>query len=874
MTDKIKKIYSAIQQYPENELTKTIIIPTLEKLGFLKVEFYGGIDEEGKDILCWKKDPLGDISLIAAQVKHFKFTNKASGGTSFQNVVNQLTMSLQKRVQYSDKSSHLPEQVYLISSYEIDSKNIKSRFSDYPDVNQNRIKIIDGYKLSELILRNNPEIISELINEEIDLSYYSPHNLTNDILLKALGFHKKINLKSIYTDIDFSLGKHTTKLFFNLEFKGIIQGFKLEKVDWESFKDTIQKLDNHNINIILNENIPDIESHYKAQLKNFEKWSYIQISLTDELKSNEITFKKYVKENEKNWNRYRMTQISHNKLLKKQAKLISKKNSLSLEIRKEFSELKKLKIQLKKVLDVEEKIEKLTRSIDSHSSKKPNPYFCFSINGVATEKLLEKDKFFIKNEINKFNFTTPSNHDLKSYLQKCDTIFKRSSIILSNNQILKSLGINKEIVFRKSLDSTRFKLPIDKIFDTSLNLVLLGEAGAGKTTSLQMYAINNKENEERIILWTPLARLVQNWSMNNNKTELLVKIKSLDLAIYEYLRSKNIDITKNDLYSLLNGKKVVVLFDGLDESIKSNEWLPEAINHLAKKFSKSLQIIVTSRMTGEYIEKLQFLTVTLLPFTKEQRNQFINNWFNDNNCDAKERILKHLQKNKSIDETTRNPLLTTTLCVLAKHDLPLPNTEIKLYDNRLKLLAGYYDNVKNIPSRISTTPHNLEYLAKKIAFYLHSKNIRELEYKELEKFVVKRFKKTFSAEIVKIALKELIDPCNILVPMTDTGKFGFGHLRYQEHLAASELLTNRSINIIFLMTQDWWKETLLFFAQMSDDLTWMAKDVGFYLNEDKFTETLNEIIKLRPEEEQIKFRALTEEFTENFNLFYNEDEYF
>ncbi|WP_166387940.1 NACHT domain-containing protein [Polaribacter sp. 11A2H] len=871
MTEKVRKIYSAIQQIPENELTQTVIKPTLEKLGFLKVEFYGGTDEEGKDLLCWKKDPLGEIVLIVAQVKHFKFTNKASGGKSFQNVVNQLTMSLQKRVQYSDKSSHIPEQVYLISSKEIDSKNIKGRFSDYPDINQNRIKIIDGYRLSELILKNCPEIASKLINEDIDLTYYSSENLTNDILLKALGFNKKLNLKSIYTDIDFSLGKHTTKLFFNLEFKGKIEKFNLDKKEWGNFQVDFGKLSRQEIDIILNENIEDVKAAYNEEYIQFKKWEDANQKLKIKLSKEEDVFKKAVKKNERNWNYYRKARNVHNNLLKKQIKEKSKNKALSEQIKREQSEIKELEKKLSDVLSIEKEIEKISQNIEKHSLKKIVPKYYFSINGNKIEALLEEDKKFIKTEISKFNSKAPSKNELKLYLQKCDIIFKRSFILLGNVHILQSLGIIKKVVFRKSLDSTRFKLPINKIFDTNLNLVLLGEAGAGKTTSLQMYAINNKENEERIILWAPLIRLVQKWSLNSKKIDLSTKIESLDLAICEYLQSKNINLINNEILDIFNRKKVVVLFDGLDESIKSNEWLPEAINYLAKKYANSLQIIVTSRMTGEYVEKLDFLTVTLLPFTQTQRNQFINNWFEDDNSDAKEKVILHFKKNKSIDETTRNPLLTTTLCVLAKHDLPLPNTEIKLYDNRLKLLAGYYDNVKNIPSRISTTPHNLEYLSKKIAYYLHSKFIRELEYSKLEEFAINCLSRTLSPEMSKKALKELIDPCNILVPMTDTGKYGFGHLRYQEHLAASELLTSRSVNIPYLMTQVWWKESLLFFSQMSDSLIWLAKDVGHFISDENFKKTFNELIELRPEKEKEEINLQVKEFVENFDLVYNEN---
>jgi len=36
----------------------------LECLDFFKVEFYGGTDEQGKDILCWEYDRFDDLKLI------------------------------------------------------------------------------------------------------------------------------------------------------------------------------------------------------------------------------------------------------------------------------------------------------------------------------------------------------------------------------------------------------------------------------------------------------------------------------------------------------------------------------------------------------------------------------------------------------------------------------------------------------------------------------------------------------------------------------------------------------------------------------------------------------------------------------------------
>ena len=86
MSNSAKNLLTSLQGMPKNLMTKEVIIPLLEALDFFKVEFFGGTDEMGKEILCWEKDRLGGIRLITAQVKHFKFTNTASDKRSFLTV--------------------------------------------------------------------------------------------------------------------------------------------------------------------------------------------------------------------------------------------------------------------------------------------------------------------------------------------------------------------------------------------------------------------------------------------------------------------------------------------------------------------------------------------------------------------------------------------------------------------------------------------------------------------------------------------------------------------------------------------------------------------------------------------------------------------
>lgn len=59
-----------LNKYPENELSKKIIVPLLSKMySKSKVEFTGGGIEKGRDIIVYNKDSFGFDEYIGIQVK-------------------------------------------------------------------------------------------------------------------------------------------------------------------------------------------------------------------------------------------------------------------------------------------------------------------------------------------------------------------------------------------------------------------------------------------------------------------------------------------------------------------------------------------------------------------------------------------------------------------------------------------------------------------------------------------------------------------------------------------------------------------------------------------------------------------------------------
>ena len=59
----------------------------------------------------------------------------------------------------------------------------------------------------------------------------------------------------------------------------------------------------------------------------------------------------------------------------------------------------------------------------------------------------------------------------------------------------------------------------------------------------------------------------------------------------------------------------------------------------------------------------------------------------------------------------------------------------------------------------------------------------------------------------------MIDPCNVLVIDPVTLTYSFGHFRFQEHMVAEELMTNRNRDLVDLLIDDWWRGSLSLYAQ-------------------------------------------------------------
>lgn len=415
------------------------------------------------------------------------------------------------------------------------------------------------------------------------------------------------------------------------------------------------------------------------------------------------------------------------------------------------------------------------------------PVYNVTLEGHELAGKLKESQEWLASQIEAFSRDEPPMLRLKEFLHECEQLFEQVEETLADWRIAESIGISRGQKYTSLARFKRISLSIHSIFDTGLNIAVLGEAGAGKTTSLQMYAKRRLERaaESELTIFAPLARVVSTLATEDTSKQKDSPSVRLERGIAFYLCALGLEVTPPMLIEIFKQKDVLLLLDGIDEAIKRAPWILEAIRELSQRYPQA-RILVSSRMSGEYLQKIPFFGVTLLPFTDEQRKRFIKGWFGQQKNTKVTRILNHLNHFPGLSEIIRNPLLATILCVLAGHDVPLPDSEVRLYEERMRLLMGQYDIHKKAV-RLNSHAHHLELVARKLGYVLHKSGTRYAEPDVLTSRAVNALSDRMHREKIVLAVTELVDPCNILLPMTDDGQLGFGHLRYQEYLAACEL---------------------------------------------------------------------------------------
>jgi hypothetical protein len=359
-------------------------------------------------------------------------------------------------------------------------------------------------------------------------------------------------------------------------------------------------------------------------------------------------------------------------------------------------------------------------------------------------------------------------------------------------------------ISKSSYSPSRLTISPFTIFDSGLDISVYGQAGAGKTTTLNQYAAYLLSKGRKDLLYIRLNTVIESYD-NKKKSESDKNINLIDWAI---LISKSINISKEavgDLHEFLKTCSVLIL-DGLDEVYSTMTNIIDDLNEFKRRFP-NIQIVTSSRDCVSYLNEINFLGITLLPFTKTQLKSFVVSYFDNEKLST--RLVKKIE-NRNLYDVISNPLLATVACELVKQGIDSFTNENEIYDCRLKLLLDAYDKVKKINRNIHTFEQLCE-VSEKLALSMHKSGIRQIAFNDALERITSH--SAHSKKLNKSILEELIDPCNLIIKEAASGLLTFGHFRFQEHLVAKAIAKDRSIRFYDICQNQFWVGALVLFAQ-------------------------------------------------------------
>lgn len=880
---------NALQELKEDDFSRNVLKPLFESMSFSRVDFVGGPYEYGKDLVALHEIPLKGTSVYAIQSKKIGEKSNTSEKGVLSDLIVQLRQCFSKKIKLHNGSEQLPDHVYLATPFQI-SQRLLTEIHEQLCWGDKRIEILDGPRVIELIREFKPLLLEKLLSLSDKLQLHDCEQLNNLELISALNQKNSIDELNCYSDLAFFMGTIDSNVLLDSTFTIKKERITLSKGSWDLMnKEVFKPLEKLLGFYPLMQSSYEIEKHYNHELvkyksKENQKIKDDIIQAEQLIATNTQAIRSVMSSVDSSVNGM-LSQKTDNALL---PVVFESLNLLKTSVNSSFDEtdIRKLDIFISES-GIGRLAEQYKQSvfpaflearkiIDSIATQK-NEYFALKSEyleepQISLTFLHEKIERWIENKCKAYK---QGIADINNQSDSVDLV-----LFLSDTQ--KTLNV-LDVFINKAEDSKKY-ISVNKrasgycdglsispfeLFDSKYDIAVFGGAGAGKTTTLQMYV--------KKLLKDPLSKVIYialNRYINKISVVLDDKVKNYDVLLSIILTAKNLESNPENILSIKSyfseEDKLKLVLDGLDEAYAKYPGIIDAINEFKTKHP-SIQILISSRDCVSYLSKVCFLGITLLPFSEPQLYKFIRSWFQNKDVELGERVIDSII-GKDVAEIVKTPLLATLLCDFAEKGIDIPRSESEIFTKRLELFCGVYDTYKDI-RRTTLSQSILQKAAIKIAYSLHSRNQRSAQKSDIIKYLNNDAGFNYDKNTCITAVEELIDPCNILVLDTISGTYSFGHLRYQEHLTSLELLFNRSIELVSYLKNDWWRGALCLYAQSCEFFSLIEEFTMKYHNIGPALITLREMAKYRPLKEQNNILSLINGYERSDDGYYHKSDW-
>ena len=346
-------------------------------------------------------------------------------------------------------------------------------------------------------------------------------------------------------------------------------------------------------------------------------------------------------------------------------------------------------------------------------------------------------------------------------------------------------------------------LPVTGIISRKERLVLiLGEAGAGKSTSIKRLAYILAVRGLASDMTNKIPVLLRSSEIWANKEKSL-----LDISIGASLRlmkSSKPCFSNEDLVS----GRVVVLIDSLDEL--ALDAARACVIAKAQEFQTSFpqcQVIVTSRDYA-YLKTLDglkaFTQFRLFPIDYKQVEQIIKR-FEKKRSLSSEKSKEILRRLQEVHGMELNPLLVTVFAATSdfdRKDVPANITE--LFKKYTEMMLGRWDAGKGFGQQYHAPLK--DFLLTKVAFEMHRRCITSIDLDEFLRLLgTELASRGHQAELTQIT-EEILNRSGLFRVFGD--KVEFRHHLLQEFFAGRGIPNKEALESI--VSDEWWQRAIVF----------------------------------------------------------------
>lgn len=369
-------------------------------------------------------------------------------------------------------------------------------------------------------------------------------------------------------------------------------------------------------------------------------------------------------------------------------------------------------------------------------------------------------------------------------------------------------------------------------------LVIIGPPGCGKTTLLQFVAMTLAANQQRrykLPVYTPILLFLRDHvaAITNQPDISLGEIAQLYFSSGRYA---NLQPPVGWFEKQLRKGKCLVLLDGLDEVAQINkrvavsEWVQQQLISYPR-----CRFVVTSRPQGYQAAPLKPVNVVeVLPFSNEQVQRFVRNWYLANEVvsagnitdesicqrakDGADDLLERLAgpRAASLKALTVNPLLLTMITMVHRYRGALPGSRVELYREICEVLLERWRQLKGVGDKLTADQKRLVLMP--LAARMMETETREISLDEAMMVINPSLERVgIIGDVANGFLSELQASSGLILER-EVGCWSFAHLTFQEYLTASYWLSIKQTTQDWatLVSNSWWHETLRLYAAQGD----------------------------------------------------------